>query len=109
MKNLILILLLGIWSCQPSVDKDKPDLQRILISSETRVCTGVSPMECLQVKWNKDQEDWELFYDHIQGFDYVKGYEYELIVKVEKVENPPADASSLKYTLVKEVSRTAHK
>lgn len=109
MKRLILIFLLGIWSCQPSADKERADLQRILISSETRACTGVSPMECLLVKWDKNQENWELFYNPIQGFDYVKGYEYELIVKVEKVDNPPADASSLKYILIKEVSRTAHK
>ncbi|QYS89005.1 DUF4377 domain-containing protein [Flavobacterium davisii] len=45
------------------------------------------------------------FYNTIQGFKYEKGNEYELVIKEEKVENPPADGSNVKYTLIKEVSK----
>ena len=46
------------------------------------------------------------FYNQIEGFDYIPGYEYELLVNVEEVANPPAGGSSLKYTLIEEVSAT---
>ncbi len=53
------------------------------------------------------QAEYTLFYDQIEGFEYEEGYEYELRVKEETVENPPADASSRKWTLVEVVSKTA--
>ncbi len=68
-------------------------------------CTGVAPQKCMQVKENPN-DDYTLFYDQIEGFNYEEGFEYELKVEVTKVENPPADASNLKYTLVEEVSKT---
>lgn len=69
-------------------------------------CVGVGPMECMQVRENPD-EDWRMFYDQIQGFDYEEGYEYELRVHTEEVENPPADASSLRWILDEVVSKNA--
>ena len=42
-----------------------------------------------------------MFYDQIEGFDYKEGHTYKLEVNVSKIENPPADGSSLKYKLVK--------
>ena len=68
-------------------------------------CVGVGPMTCMLVKTEPDGE-YTFFYDQIEGFDYVPGYEYELLVNVEEVANPPADSSSLKYTLIEVVSAT---
>jgi heat shock protein HslJ len=68
-------------------------------------CVGVAPQKCLLVK-EKPGDDWTMRYDPIQGFDYEPGYEYELRILEEKVENPPADASSLRWTLVEVVSKT---
>ncbi len=51
------------------------------------------------VKENLDS-DWKNFYDQINGFKFQEGYEYKLKVKVTEIKNPPADASSLKYSLV---------
>jgi heat shock protein HslJ len=66
---------------------------------------GVGPQKCLLVKENPD-DDWTMYYDQIQGFDYEPGYEYELRIVEEEVENPPADASSIRWTLVEVVSKT---
>jgi len=68
-------------------------------------CVGVAPQKCLLVK-EKPGDDWTMHYDPIQGFDYEPGYDYELRILEEKVENPPADASSLRWTLVEVVSKT---
>lgn len=76
----------------------------LYVNSQTKECSGVGPMTCLQVRTTEDQ-DWQLFYQKIEGFDYEPGYQYQLQVKKETVENPPADSSSIKYTLVKIISK----
>ncbi|MCD0472274.1 META domain-containing protein [Flavobacterium sp. JAS] len=69
-------------------------------------CTGVAPMECLMVKYNNDK-DWQLFYHHIEGFNFEKDNRYEImVVKTKKQGSIPADASSYKYTLKSIVSKT---
>lgn len=78
----------------------------LFIAAKTEPCSaGAMKKDCMKVKYSADNPEWELFYNNIEGFTYEPGNEYELIVNVEKVDNPPADASDLKYTLVKEVSK----
>ncbi|NKQ37184.1 MAG: META domain-containing protein [Chloroflexi bacterium] len=81
------------------------EIVTMYVGPELVDCTGVAPQKCMQVKENPD-DDYTFFYDQIEGFNYEEGFEYELKVEVTKVENPPADASNLKYTLVEEVSKT---
>ena len=76
------------------------------VNSFWQPCVGVSPRLCLQVK-EEGQQNWTLFYDQIEGFTYEPGYLYQLKVRKETVENAPADASSIKWTLVEEVSKNA--
>ncbi len=102
---LMMISIMGIMLSACNLNK-KANEKTIYIGAETKPCSaGVMQKECLQVKWTEDQKEWEFFYDDIEGFPYVKGYEYELIISEENVENPPADASSVKYKLIKEVSK----
>jgi heat shock protein HslJ len=68
-------------------------------------CEGAGPQKCMLVRESLEEE-YSLFYDQIKGFEYEEGYEYELRVQVEAVENPPADASSLRYTLIELVEQT---
>lgn len=78
----------------------------LFIAAQTEPCSaGAMKKNCMKVKYSADNQEWELFYNNIEGFTYEPGNEYELIVNIEKVGNPPADASDLKYTLVKEVSK----
>ena len=74
--------------------------QVIYVKESKEPCTGVAPMECLQVKESVNA-DWSNFYTNINGFKYTPGYRYKLRVKVTPVKNPPADAPNVKYTLVK--------
>ena len=71
----------------------------IYVGPELVDCVGVAPQKCMLVKEYQD-DDYTLFYDQIEGFDYEEGYEYKLVIREEQVENPPADASSIKWTLV---------
>ncbi|MBC9933567.1 DUF4377 domain-containing protein [Chitinophaga qingshengii] len=74
--------------------------QTIYVKESKEPCTGVAPMECLQIKGLKDK-DWSNLYTNIEGFKYTPGYRYKLLVRVTPVKNPPADGSSIKYTLRK--------
>ena len=112
MKNIIkLILSVSMLSvlaqCKPTSNSvsTTADVKTFIVASQTVDCTGVAPMKCLQVK-EKQSDRWANFYNNIEGFTYEPGFEYILKVKTEKATNTPADASSIKYTLVQQVSRT---
>ena len=81
-----------------------PEEVRMFVGPEKVPCEGAGPMECLQVKYSPEDE-WQLFYNTIEGFQWEPGFFYELRVNVYQVENPPADGSSLRYELVEVVSK----
>lgn len=93
MKTIIisLLMLIAVKSCD--------DTKHIYIADHLVNCEGVAPQKCMLIK-EKIVDDWTTFYDQIEGFDYEEGYEYLLNVKIKKIKNPPADGSSLKYTLI---------
>jgi heat shock protein HslJ len=78
----------------------------VFVGPELVDCVGVAPQECLQVKESPEAE-YTLFYGNIEGFDFEPGYEYELRILETEIENPPADASSIQWTLIEVVSKTA--
>ena len=67
-------------------------------------CVGVAPRKCMVVREGKKGK-WQNFYDSIAGFKFEEGFWYELKVDKFKVPNPPADGSSIRYKLVKLVSK----
>ncbi|MBK5721061.1 DUF4377 domain-containing protein [Dysgonomonas sp. Marseille-P4677] len=96
---------LFLGSCNSSQKTQKTEnTEKLTIASQQADCVGVGPMKCLLVK-KEGQTDWEFFYNNIEGFQYTPGYEYLLEVKVDTIKMPPADASTLKYTLIKEISK----
>ncbi len=105
--TLAMILSLLAFGCQtkspteePAMEKENaPEEKTIFIGPKKVDCVGAGPMECYQVKEDPNGE-WLLFYNQIDGFEWEPGYTYELRVAVHPVENPPADASSLRYELI---------
>ena len=84
---------------------DSTDTTRLWIGPERVECEGVAPMMCLQVAESEDGY-YQLFYDTIEAFDYQEGTSYVIDVSITEVEDPPADASSLQYTLVEIVEES---
>ncbi len=74
------------------------------VDSSLADCVGVAPIKCMKIK-ESPSADWQFFYGSIQGFDYEPGYNYELEVKQFDVPNPPADAPSMRYELVKIIEK----
>jgi hypothetical protein len=52
-----------------------------------------------------DSDEWEYFYEQIEGFAYEPGFIYKLLVAKESVKNPSADSPSVKYLLIREISK----
>ncbi len=77
-----------------SGEEAESEVVTIYVGPELAECVGVGPMECMLVKTDPNDE-YEYFYQQIDGFEFEPGYEYELLVQVDQVENPPADGSSL--------------
>jgi heat shock protein HslJ len=74
--------------------------QKILeVAPNLADCVGVGQTQCLQVR--ESGGNWQIFFGSIEGFSYKPDYSYKLLVNVSKLENPPSDGSSLKYTLVR--------
>jgi hypothetical protein len=81
-----------------------PEEKILFIGTEKIKCIGVGPQECYLMKENPDDE-WHTFHDSIDGFEWKIGYIFKLRVAVHQVENPPADAASLRYELIEVVDK----
>lgn len=108
MKLLQFVLaILILSSC--SMFKHQSKTQTMWVNSSQTDCVGVGPQKCLLVQHGDSLTDvWQNFYDGIEGFDYEPGYIYQLEVKKTLLDpsEVPADASTIKYTLVNELSKT---
>jgi heat shock protein HslJ len=98
-------ILLSACAVSPASNQPPAVEKTVFVGPQLVDCTGVAPQKCLQVKENQADE-YSLFYGAIEGFDFQEGNEYTLVVREEQVENPPADASNVRWILVKELSKT---
>lgn len=97
---IILILSFSVNSCE--------ETKNIYVADHLTDCVGVAPQKCMLIKENVS-DDWTYFYGNIKGFEYETGFEYLLKVKIETIKNPPADGSSLKYTLIEVLEKNKTK
>jgi hypothetical protein len=86
-------------------DTSMTEVKTLFVGPELVECVGVAPQQCMQVKEDADGE-YSLFYNQIEGFTFEPGFEFELSISVETIANPPADGSSLRYSLIEIVSQT---
>ena len=96
---LIAALLAALALPSAAQDAAEGEVVRLYVGPETIDCVGVAPQRCLLVTTDPTQPA-EAFYDPIDGFEHAEGTAYVLDILVEPVEDPPADGSSLSYTLV---------
>ena len=82
----------------------RPVTKTVYVAPQSARCTGVVPMECLQVR-SSPGEPWSLWYAGIEGFAYQPGYQYVLEVDEYRVAQPPADGSSIRWVLKRVVER----
>lgn len=90
-----------VWSCESD---DIVSEKTLIIASKKADCVGFIPQKCFLIKENEAQ-DWQYFYDTIDGFEYEEGFEYTITVSKREIENPPQDASSIVTTFVEIISK----
>ena len=105
MKRLILSLWLVVVVVCCKKNEPLSDVITMRVADHRQDCVGVAPQKCLLVKTD-GATNWQFFYDGIHGFTYEEGFEYQLLVKREPITNPPADGSSIRYTLVQVLDKT---
>jgi len=107
MKKAVLILLALSVCSGCSINEKTSDAENVMTLSVAPyqvMGMGAGPRRCYIVKEQADA-DWRLFYAPINGFEFEPGTSYTLKVKKSPVDNPPADASSLRYDLVEVVEK----
>ncbi|MGA1775451.1 MAG: DUF4377 domain-containing protein [Flavobacteriaceae bacterium] len=101
-----IFLLLFFFSCtSKDLNEDIyiPEGTLMRINSYTVPCEGIIEMNCLLVQIGNQigTDQWDYFYDSIEGFEYEEGFQYDLDVLIKAIDNPPADASSIRYQLIR--------
>ena len=98
--------LISVACSSESSQTNNMNISIYWVNSHKVPCEGVAPMQCLQIK-KAENESWQYFYSQIAGFDFEPGYLYKIEVREEKLDpkKVPADASSVKYTLVSVIEK----
>lgn len=99
---LFLITIFLLVSCNQNNETNELTL---IVASKRIDCIGEGTLKCFLIKRNENLQNWEYLYPPIHGFTYETGYEYKIVIEEEEIENPPADASSIKYTLLEVISK----
>lgn len=104
---LFFISAIALNTCQNETKEKMPET--ILFINSAKVdCSRVGKMKCLQIQeYDTVTNGWKNFYGNIQGFEYEPGYIYKISVKKEELDpaTVPADASSIKYSLVEIIEK----
>ena len=100
---VIPLVLIGIIGISESFAEET---KTIFIDSHLVDCVSVAPQKCMLVSENPNSE-WSYFYGNIEGFTFVEGNTYQLLVKITHIENPPADSSSKKYELLEIITKNS--
>lgn len=79
--------------------------REIWVAHFTTPCEGVGPRECLNVR-EAGETEWKTWYGSIEGLEPEPGIEYHVRVSETTVDDPPADASSIRWTLIEVLDET---
>lgn len=112
MKSIVLIVI-SIFISLFNINKGNDQEHVYWVNSFRVPCEGEGSAHCLQIQQGEDinHDNWVNLYSSIEGFDYVPGYIYKILVKQEALssENIPADTSSIKYTFIRLLKKEVDK
>ncbi len=95
---MMLILMVSCLSaCVASSQNDNQ--KKIFVAASKVNCVNGQAGECLLIKDNPDDE-WTIFYGSIDGFAYQPGFEYEILIRSQVVDEPGDGGAMLKFELV---------
>ena len=83
---------------------DAEDMETLIIGPYTETCQGFVEQQCY-FEFNEESQEWEFFYERIQGFDFEPGYIYTLKVRLEDRGTEIQDVGRYAYHLVEVLSK----
>jgi len=101
----VLILFTLLWG---TISYAQSNNFRMEIKENRGDCQGVAKQKCYLVKYH-NSKDWEFFYATLENFNYEEGHRYRVLVKRTAIPNPPADAPSYRYEVLKVLKKTTVK
>ena len=81
------------------------NIETFIIGPHTETCIGFIEQQCY-LEFNEESQEWEFFYEDIQGFDFTPGYIYKLKVRLEDRGTEIQDVGRYAYHLVEVISKT---
>lgn len=100
------VIVLAAAACDDGTGGPEAGVEKeVLVAHFVSDCVGVGPQQCLNVR-ESTEDDWTLWYDPINGFEHEAGYDYRLMISETHVADPPADASSIRWTLIEVLEKT---
>ncbi len=81
-------------------------IETLIIGPYTQTCQGFIEQQCY-LEFNEESQEWEFFYESIQGFDFEPGYIYKLKVRLEDRGTEIQDVGRYAYHLVEVLSKEA--
>ena len=105
MKRYILTLLLAACVCTACDKDDEYEIREWTVASQLGIAHGASTLQPVLLVKANDDTSWRAVYQGIEGFDFEAGYEYRLRIKAEQLPDPPQDGSSIRYTLLEQISK----
>lgn len=104
LRFLLLLLPFALGSC----DDDESRVETWTVASEKGVAgifMGFGHVPAYIVKTSPNA-GWKISTAHIEGFTFEKGYQTEMLVRIDPIPDPPADGPGYRYTMEKPLSRT---
>ncbi len=91
-------------ACTSSTAANQEEILVLEVAAESVPCVGEMQDRCIQVR-SPGGEEWQIFYDPIEGFEHKEGTQYTLEVGRRRVPNPPADGSAYAYRLIRIIAQ----
>ena len=104
----LILFTLSIGCSRDEIIKDIPstdaNIETLIIGPYTETCVGAFEQQCY-LEFNEESQEWEFFYESIQGFDFEPGYIYRLKVSLHEREEGIQDVGRYAYHLVEVLSK----
>ena len=107
----IFILLSLTIGCQrettsvgPLTGSGEDNTEILIIGPYTQTCQGFIEQECY-LEFNEESQEWEFFYESVQGFDFEPGFIYRLKVRLEDRGTEIQDVGRYAYHLIEVLSK----
>ena len=101
---ILLSLTIGCGRTNPPITPGQENIETLIIGPYTETCQGFIEQQCY-LEFNTESQEWEFFYENIQGFDFEPGFIYTLKVRLEDRGTEIQDVGRYAYHLVEVIDK----